>query len=696
MELNPALEEKVERQSTWEKICLAVIKIGACLALFTPLIVSGKFFFPFVGPKSLYFMGLVEIIFFAYLFLAFSCPKYRPKFNILSAGLILFTVVMILSSVLGADPSYSFWSKYERMTGLLMWFHLLAFFTVISSVFKKQDWYKVFAVSLFAAVFISLMNLLRTAGVDIGGNEGATLGNSSFLATYLLFNAFFAFYLFSQKKFKIYSGITFILIVLSLLFSGGRAAILTFYGGAILLLLLWLIFCRRGRLKLAGIVLSVIFALGILGAVFLVLQPDSSIQQQFIEKLSKDRLIAWQIAWQGFEEKPLLGWGPENFDLVFTKHFNSCLFLPQCGGETWFDRAHNIVFDTLVALGIIGLLSYLGIFLSIFYSLWKKYFKDKLDFWTAGVFSVLLIAYFIQNFTVFDMVSSYMLLFLVLGFIGFLLTPEKEQARSRSPHPLLVVGLAILFLISFVKFVVQPALTDHYVIRALSSPTTAGKLDFSEKALNASPVGRYQIREMLANNTIKRIENRAQNKMPDEDIEKELIFMAEEMEKSTRESPLNYRSWLKLGEFYNFYAKFDPAKLIEAERVLNKAIELSPNNQQGYWYLAQTKAYQSEFSAALSSGEKALQLDERVVRSHQIVIQTTQMMGDHDLAKEKAKTAIPFAEDMVRLRPSANSYLDLVRIAQIAQEYDLMEEKAKEAVKLNPDWQPYFEKFIKE
>ena len=698
--MNPELKIKDEKQSTWEKVCLFIITKGVYLILFTPLVLSGNFFFPFVGPKSLYFMGFVEVIFLAYLFLVFSCSKYRPKFNLLSVSLTLFSFVLILSTLFGADPSYSFWSKYERMTGLLMWFHLLAFFIVTSSVLKKKDWHKVFAVSLFVAVLIGLISLLAKAGASSFvemSRQGSTLGNSSFMATYLLFNAFFAIYLFSQNKFKIYSLSCFSLILLALFFSGGRASTLSFLGGIFLLSLLWLAFTRQGKQKLVGVILLAVFSLGALGAMFSVLQPDSFVRQKFMENAGKDRLMVWGMAWQGLMERPLLGWGPENFDLVFSKHFEPCIFLPEYGRDIWFDRTHNIVFDTLAASGIIGLLSYLGIFISVFYALWRKYFKDKLDFWTVGIFSTLLVAYFIQNLTVFDMVSSYMMLFLVLGFLSYMLAPSRTtDTVFKSPRPLLIAGLSALFLLSFIKFVVQPIIADSYIIYALGAPTSTERIDLAKKALNASPLGRYQLREIFADNTTKYINSGEQGKMSEEDIKKELAFVAGELKKSTEEAPLNYRNYLKLGEFYNFYSRFDSTKLVEAEKILDKTIELSPTNQQGYWTLAQTKAYQKDFVAAFALAEQALQLNEKVIHSHKVIIQISQMMGNYDMAKEKAIAAIPFAEEMTRTAPSVSVYLDLIQIAQAAEDYNLAKEKAEEAISFNPDWEPHFKEFIEE
>ena len=113
-----------------EFICLFIIRWAVYLMLLTPLIVSSKFFFPFVGPKGLYLMALIEIAFFSWLVLAVYSPHYRPKKNALLLCLSAFLVVLTLATIFGADPSRSFWSKFERMSGLLMWIHLFGLFLV--------------------------------------------------------------------------------------------------------------------------------------------------------------------------------------------------------------------------------------------------------------------------------------------------------------------------------------------------------------------------------------------------------------------------------------------------------------------------------------------------------------------------------------------------------------------------------------
>jgi putative inorganic carbon (HCO3(-)) transporter len=632
-------------------ICKGIILFGTGLSLFAPLFVSGQFFFPFVGPKSLYFMGLVELIFAAWLILIILAPQYRPKLNILLIAIILFVAVLILSTLFGADISRSFWSKYERMTGLLMWFHLLAFFLVISSTFKKEsDWFKIFGVSIFAAILVSLISLIvkanpSAAGMLAASRGGATIGNSSFMGTYLLFNLFLALYLILKTTggLRIYSGISLVIISLALFLSDARAAILSVLGGLVLLFLLWLIFYQKGSLKFAGISLLLIFAIGVLGLMYFSSQPGSFVYQKFVQMASKSRLVVWEIAWKGFLEKPWLGWGPENFELAFTKYFDPRLGLPEYGGEVWFDKAHNIVMDTLVATGIIGFLTYLGIFLASFYILWKKFFQKRFNFCLTSIFSVTLISYSVQNLTVFDMVNSYLIFFLVLGFIGSIRSTREETIPSKKVSSLktLMIGIIlILFAFSFFEFVLQPLKTDAYVIQAIRSPDSAQRLILYKKTLETSPVGKYQIREFFADSVINFFFNKTAQRTARENIIGEFDFVSKELEKSIKESPLDYRAYLKLGQVYNAWSNFDPTKVSQVEEVLNQARELSPRNQQTYWALAQTKIQQGDIKEALSLAEKAVELEPNLERSHIIVIRIAQWLGDSELAERKIKEAL--------------------------------------------------------
>jgi len=689
----------------FEKILKTIIFGGTVLILFTPLILSSKFFFPFVGPKSLYFMGLTEMVFFSWLFLIIFYPKCRPRLNFILLSLILFTAILILASLFGVDPSYSFWSKFERMTGVLMMLHLLAFFLVASSVFREKDWLKIFSVSIFVGVILSLIALFSKSTLM---QSGATIGNDSFLGTYLLFDLFLALYLITRARqsrakgedeaiassplkskgaLRIYSSVCFLIMGFELIFSGAEAAKLSFLGGLVLLLFLWLAFNQKRKLMLIGRLLLVLSVIFVIVFTFFAFQPDSFVRKQIIEKTLGEtfggRFIVWQAAWQGFLERPLLGWGLESFEFAFIKYYNPCLGTARCGGDVWYDRAHNIIFDTLVTSGIIGLLSYLTIFGGAILILWKQYYRKAIDFLTAGIFSSILIAYFVQNLTVFDMVSSYMIFFLTLGFIGLISSENygpktgvdeavassppfavarvvdelrvrnnfKNQAKrilssfsSRFARQLTALILFISLVFSLFEFVIKPLKTDFYVIKSLRAQNSKERVSLYKKTLSFSSVGRYQVAEQLADLTLSARSGLGKT-VSLEDYKAELDFISEKLEKSIKQSPLNLRGYLKLGQIYNAYVRIDPQKLSQAEMVLRRAIEISPKNQQIYWELIQTKLYQGEFNEAFSLAEKSLELEPERGQSHLIVIQVAKIMGDDELANKKAK-------DAIRINPS--------------------------------------------
>jgi len=72
--------------------------------------------------------------------------------------------------------------------------------------------------------------------------------------------------------------------------------------------------------------------------------------------------------------------------------------------------------------------------------------------------------------------------------------------------------------------------------------------------------------------------------------------------------PLDYKSELLLGQLYNKWSLIDSSKTTLADNVLRRAIALSPQNQQGYWQLAQTKIYENDIDSALALAQTAYDL----------------------------------------------------------------------------------------
>ena len=172
-------------------------------------------------------------------------------------------------------------------------------------------------------------------------------------------------------------GITAITLVFSILINASRGSIL----GLLLGIFIWAIFysCSQDK-KIKYIFFSLIF-LTILFGTLVISQKNSGWVEHtlFLKRLTSisrsdfstnNRLLTWQVTYEAFKDKPILGYGPENIIYGINKYYN-----PEIT-EQWFDKAHSFIFDYLGSSGIVGLLAYLLIFVATSFALWKRKNKD--------------------------------------------------------------------------------------------------------------------------------------------------------------------------------------------------------------------------------------------------------------------------------------------------------------------------------
>jgi len=629
-----------------EKIYFNIIQWGVYLALFAPFIFIEDYFFPFVVPKTIFFRVFVDIIFLAYIPLAISNPKYRPKFNALTITITIFLIVLILTSITGANFARSFWGPFERMTGLLTFFHLYVFYIILISVFKERKyWERILSVSIFVCLLISIIVLTSNDPTTRGGGS---LGNSSFYSAYLLFNLFFTIVLLVIKEgfWRFFYGIALIVFLAGLFFNPGgftKGAISAFFVGLFILGFGYLIFCLfssdRKKTKKITILIIVLIIIGTLG-----LTQLSFIQKE-INKIwnsnsLQSRLVVWQMGWQGWREKFWLGWGPENFYIPFAKYYNPELPLTH---DIWYDRVHNIILDTGVSSGILGLLSYLAIFgvaiLGLLQLLPKIF--DKKNVLVPLVLIVLLVVYFLQNIWVFDMVSSYIVFFLSLAFINFLISsPNEEIVKIEKPNYLSSFVGGILIILTIFTFYfgnIKVAQASKYTVRGMSFPLEES-LSYFKKALKTSPISRFETPEQLSTKIITLARQKDQNQQL---LREGFKLAEEEMKKSLKEDPLNFRFHLFLGKYYNnrYSLTNNKEDLKLAEESLNKAKELSPKNQQVYWFLAQTRLYEGKHQEAIDLLQKAVDLEPRLAQSNWFLAIGYLNAGKYQLALNYLKKA---------------------------------------------------------
>ncbi len=669
---------------TLEKILLSIIKWGVYLSLLTPLIVVDGFFYAFVVPKTIYFRVIVEIIFAAYLFLILSFPKYRPKVNALSVSIFIFVLISIIASVLGVDFQRSFWSVYERETGLFTLFHLYAFFIVLSNIFKeKKDWEKL----LFISIAIGIVCSLGVVSAGQAARGGGTVGNTSFLASYLLFNIFFAIALLVENKFSglgIFAIISLLIFIPVLLSVGARGATISFYIGLILLFIGLLFFSGKKKLKRIAMVVPLILILitGILIFSFPAIQ--AFIISNLVEM--KARILVWEMAWKGFLDKPILGWGLENFNIVFDKYFNPKLFLEEYGREVWFDKAHNVVLDTLINSGIVGLISYLSVFCVSIFLLLKKCFVENEERIGVNLTIIsLLIAYFIQNLLVFDMISSYVVLFLTLSFVNFLIQKDNFEDNNNFIVPGFFKKLCYILIFIFTGVCsyfgnIQPAnsaINTVSMVRANSVKEATGFYEKSLKSFKYNNEINKQFSSILNSGTL--------NLKESEEVLQKAISLAEkEILKNIQDNNINLRSYIALARIYasNYRITSNNYYLDLTEDVLKEAIKLSPENQQIYWLLSDIKYKQGDFDLSVGLLKKAIDLEPAYDNSHWYLIS----LYVTDERYEEALSVIKEAEKTgFNWRENSSGFQNVIFIYESLNDYEAVIPLYKELIVSYPD-----------
>jgi len=581
---------------------------GLFLVLFIPLFVSDSMFFPFITGKNFAFRIIVEILLSAWIVLAYRDPAYRPTRSPLFIAAASFVGIITLAGVLGENPYKSFWSNYERMEGTISLLHFFAYFVMATTALgARKKWGAFWNTSILVSFIIGVYALFQLSGalaINQGGvRVDATFGNAAYLAVYLLFHIFITLFMLLREKGHTIGGMIaekaslwiytpiILLDVFVLYHTATRGAILGLIGGLLLTALLIAIF-EKERVGLRKVALGILAGIVLLIGGFFALKNTSFITESPVlsrfssisltEQTTKSRFMVWNMAFQGFKERPILGWGQENFNFVFNKYYDPNMY----GQEPWFDRAHNVFFDWLIAGGILGLLAYLSLFVLALWYLWKR--GSAFSIVEKSIFTGLLAGYFFQNIFVFDNLMSYVMFFSVLAYIessrkggAVEVVAKKKNDKNAAVAPLdiSIAPVAVIVVITLLYFFnAKPIATNFMLIQALQ-PQQKGpmvNLENFKKTFAYDSFGTGEGREQLSQTTMsilgaEKIDNVTKQAFVD--------LTVSEMKKQVETHAKDARYQLFLGSFLNQLGRYNPASYDEALVHLEKAHELSPNKQ---------------------------------------------------------------------------------------------------------------------
>ena len=455
-----------------DRALLIIAKAGVLLVLVMPLVVTRDTFFPFVVGKALYSRVLIEIAFAAWIVLAVRNASYRPVLSRLMIAFAVYVAVSLAASFAGVSLQRSIWSTYERMQGVVDLAHWLAFALVLTSVFRtRQDWRHVLNLSLLICVIMALMGAAVMVGwelpvydfLEAGQRIELTLGNPTYVGAYMLINALIGVGLFvdsftdrtagerggstARKRrrrrterrgggraesnvlwWRLFWAAAVALILWMMLESSTRGAFVGLVAALTALAVGYLLWGRRTRLKLAAA--AMIVGIAVFG-LFLVLGAETAAAQRLADRSYvierfiqtgqgndtslKGRLASVSFGLRGFIEKPLLGWGPENYVVAWGRHYDAEEVGDYRGPP--FDQAHNKPVEELTTKGAIGLLSYLSLWVLMLWTVSSRIRRLGADREVLTlVVGAAMVGYFAQNLFLFDTPTTVLQFMVLMGF----------------------------------------------------------------------------------------------------------------------------------------------------------------------------------------------------------------------------------------------------------------------------------------
>lgn len=644
------------------KALRVIVKIGIVAGLILPFAYTPATTFPFVFGKAIYFSILVEILAALYLALAVISPEDRPRRSPILIAIGAYLAALLLATAFGFDPHRSFWGNHERMSGAFTLVHFLIYFLIARSTLRtKRQWSWVFGAFLLSSVAMCVIAVVEhfypvANPGDLGifanapaGRVWATLGNYIYLGVFTLFGVFVSAYLLTEIK------------------SWAVRALLVLVG----LLNFYVLFLTESRAALAAVIFAIplvgfIYAwrrggaarqAALAGATLLVLLTAGAFLARntaFVHAIpgvrrivttsltgsgNRTRVLAWEVALDAWKNKPIFGWGPENFYAAFNVYYRP-ESLVYTYYETWFDRAHNSLLDTMAMTGTLGLLALFGVYGA---AIWTILRRIRAGFFTpiqGALFILLLGAYFAQNLFAFDALSGFLLFYLLLAFLDAEIVPRVGVARQIPTALVATILVPAVVVAGWLVFLnvrmYQANARNLYSISALRSGSYTDAIRIHAEAIGLGSPHNPELRSDFAREAGQLVGAG----IPPEKQKDALAALevgVEDLRTNVGEAK-DVFDYIMLAQI--LMASNNPTFIAEAESVLKEAIPLSPRRQQLLFSLARAYTLEKKSSDAASLMKQVVADEPRVGESHWIYAITLLDSGDEKGAWQETQEAI--------------------------------------------------------
>ncbi|PIR82724.1 hypothetical protein COU20_00910 [Candidatus Kaiserbacteria bacterium CG10_big_fil_rev_8_21_14_0_10_59_10] len=663
-----------------------------------PLVFFDGLLYPFLTPKTVLFRAdfILALAVFVALVLSgrhFYWSRLLPWLKNTKDGPWYSYVVLLpaallavayVTSLLGIDFYHSFWSVFDRGDGLLTLTAVVVFFYFI--LLWADDHFfsrllKWVAITASLVAFTALLQWLQgLSGLDwplvpeAHGRVSGMLGNAAFLAAYLGM-AFFLTLILARDSYGRWRTFLYTsagLQLAAVFATATRGTILAFItaGFIALLYLAW-----SGEGKYRSYARYGIVGLLVLAGLFVAFrgelarvpfEPVSRLASISTEDATvESRLFIWENVGREALERPIVGVGAEHIRVLFNEVYD-----PTAIVEEWFDRTHNAFLDYFVQYGILGLLLYLlliGAVAREAYHLMRS--EHEVESYAGKLLLLLIIVYAVQNFFVFDTVST---LWLLVALFAALRAARGVASSSalplpRVPHSVPIAAAALIALL-IVPVSIQPLRANMALARAYTYHVFDIR-EFEEAIEHGFGLGTYadmeygyQLYEMYTERQAVMLEGG----------ERLIAYRTARdiLAHNFGKYPYDARTAVYYAHVLDMAPPEDQPTEELVRSVIERAVELSPKRIQPQYLLAnisirkgdalpQVSVEKSEhYRVAISQLAEYAETVPQLAEPRFVIATLYQTMGDHESAKEWADAALPlYKPDLNTARRAARYYI---------------------------------------
>ncbi len=627
---------RISTGANWRLAILCLV----IASLLVPVIVPTAFFFPYVVPRNIFFRVVAELGTLVLVWaLCFGGDELDLRYEPIFWALVAFVASALLSALFSPARDHSLFGDFERMGGVWAWLHLALFFLLLRTL-RDEEWSWVLNAALVVSVFISTSAILehsefasaaRFSGAMLSASS-STVGNSGLLAAYLLFAAALAGYLASTSiRFRLLYVAAGGVNLIGLVYAENRSTVIGLALGAVTGSVIFAVLQTKSRRRwiaptaaigIACVVLAISARIRNFPASELTRHAPTVFQRLALTNPAgsdESRTMQWRAAIDGFQDRPLLGYGPENHNLVWSAHFDPGIYRLD---TDVYDRTHNQYLELLATTGLIGAITFLGIWVAIAVTLVRAYRDERLSASSLAILAGLQVAYSVYLFFWFVDLNSTMLWILVAALIASrenphgVVRPATEWRHAAGRIPMTVafssalLTAALLYAEAYTPLRANLALAKVDVSRGPVSQTLA---EFSVLARTSAhqtahtPLIMGQYLASLRPRYAEMRRNPVERRTLETAFASTVSAFRQEIHRDTLNDRLYTHEASLLLDAASFYGS--RSYLDEAIESLHKAIDLSPHRIQQRMILANLYTEDGDYDGARVVLEDAVRAD---------------------------------------------------------------------------------------